>query len=119
MPLPLSDLASIAAIVSAMCDVIATGRDAFQSFYAERRTAPDAMARATVLLQAFSTYSDEEVEAIRNRLFGCRERFIAEGSGAQRSRCLCSILQDVKDGNGGTIPFGDWSNIYDKLGCGR
>jgi hypothetical protein len=119
MPLPLSDLASIAAIVSAMCDVISTGRDTFQTFYNKRISAPDARSRGRVLRRAFSTYTDEEVGAIRDRLLGCRRRFIAEGSGPQRRTCLCSVLQDVREGNGGTIPFDDWSNVYDTLGCGR
>lgn len=117
MPLPLGDWASIAAIVSAMCDVISTGRDTFQAFFDRRISAPDINSRAAALQAAMSTYSDEEVEAIRNRILGCRQRFVAEGSGQQRKTCLCSVLQDVKDGNGGTIPFGDWANVYDTLGC--
>src|SRR5262245_23313439 len=102
MPLGLTDWASIAAIVSAMCDVISTGRDTFQAFYESRRTSPDILQQAATLRQAMSTYSDEEVEAIRERLQGCRDRFVEEGSGQQRKRCLCSVLRDVKDGNGAT-----------------
>jgi hypothetical protein len=117
VPLPLGDWASIAAIVSAMCDVIATGRDTFETFLEQRRNSPDAMQRAAVLQSALSTYSDEEVEAIRDRLQSCRDRFIREGSGGQRKQCLCSVLQDVKDGNGGSIPFDDWNDTYDTLGC--
>jgi len=65
-----------------------------------------------------STYSDDAVEAIKKRLLSCRDRFVREGSGQQRKGCLCSVLQDVKDGNGGTIPFDDWAQTYETLGCG-
>jgi hypothetical protein len=118
MVLGLADWASIAAIVSAMCDVIATGRDTFDLFYQRRLASPEAPTRADALSKAFSTYSDEEVDAIRERIEGCRRRFIEEGSGEQRKRCLCSVLTDVKDGNGGSIPIGDWADTYDQLGCG-
>src|ERR1035438_5234354 len=118
MPFGLQGWANSAGIVSAMCDVIATGSDTFQAFYERRRTAPDIMQRAATLEQAMSTYGDEELEAISQRLQACRDRLIAEGSGAERKRCLCIVLGDVKDGNGGTIPFDDWKKTYETLGCG-
>jgi hypothetical protein len=117
MPLNLSDWASIAAIVSAMCDVISVGRETFEQAFNRRSNAPDANDRGAILAKAMSTYSDEEVEAIRDRLDGCRQRFISEGSGPNRATCLCSVLQDVKDGNGGSIPFDDWARTYETLGC--
>lgn len=117
MALPLGDWASIAAIVSAMCDVIATGRDTFEIFYRERLAAPSTAIQAEVLAKTFSTYSDDEIDAIRERIEGCRRRFVEEGSGERRKRCLCSVLTDVKDGNGGKIPVDDWSDIYGQLGC--
>ena len=117
--LPLSTYAEIAAIVSAMVDVYKTGRDAFQEFYATRAASPDIENQAEILRQAMSTYSDAEVKAIINRLESCRQRFIAEGSGPQRKTCLCSVLTDVKDGNGGEMPggFPDWEQMFDTLQC--
>jgi hypothetical protein len=117
MALPLADWASIAAIVSAMCDVIATGRTSFEVFYRERLASPETTAQAAILSEIFSTYSDEELDAIRERIEGCRRRFIEEGAGDRRARCLCSVLTDVRDGNGGVIPVNDWSDIYKRLGC--
>jgi hypothetical protein len=58
MPLGLNEWAAIAAIVSAMCDVITTGRDIFLEFYERHISAPDAMERATTLQQALSTYAE-------------------------------------------------------------
>lgn len=117
MALPLSDWASIAAIVSAMCDVVATGKDTFEVFYRKRLVAPSTAIQAQILSKTFSTYSDDEIDAIRERIDGCRRRFIDEGSGDRRKRCLCSVLTDVKDGNGGAIPVEEWSGIYGQLGC--
>lgn len=117
MPLGLNEWVAIAAIVSAMCDVINTGRDIFLEFYERRITAPDAMERAATLQQALSTYTDDEIKAINKRLQACRDRFVREGSGPHRRDCLCSVLQDVKDGNGGTIPLPDWEQSYRTLGC--
>jgi hypothetical protein len=110
--------AELAAIVSAMADVYRFGRDAFSVFLARRRAAPDYIDNGRVLQQIYSTYSDSEIEAIKERIERCRERFIAEGAGEARRRCLCSVLSDVKAGNGGTIPLPDWANIYSTLGCG-
>jgi hypothetical protein len=108
---------ALAAVVSAMCDVIRTGRDAFEDFFENRRAAPDAEQRGASMAAAMSTYSDDEVYAIDGRIQNCRDRFIREGSGEQRKTCLCSVLHDVKDGNGGSISIDDWSNMYEQLGC--
>lgn len=114
--MPLSDLASLAAIVSAMCDVLSTGRETFEFFYQERLAEPVNLQRANLLA---STFSEDELDAIRDRIGGCRRRFIHEGDGAQRKKCLCSVLTDVKDGNGGHIPDDEWERMYEQLGCGR
>ena len=64
----------------------------------------------------FSSYSETEIKAIIQRLEACRDRFIAEGSGPQRARCLCSVFEDIKAGNGGVIPqIDDWQRIYSQL----
>jgi len=67
---------------------------------------------------AFTTYSDAEVESLLHRLKGCRDRFIDQGGGKERAQCICSVLQEAEDGNGGTLPdIDDWDNIYKALQC--
>jgi hypothetical protein len=68
---------------------------------------------------AFSTYSDDEVEALLRRIEGCRQRFIDQGGGVDRARCIWSILEEASEGNGGELPLiDDWRNIYSQLYCG-
>lgn len=117
MPFTLVEWASLAAIVSAMSDVLTIGAQTFDFFFRRRLADPALPQKAEVLRDAYSTYSDREVEAIKKRIEACRDRFIKEGTGEGRKTCLCSVLQDVKDGNGGTIPVDEWQKAYDKLGC--
>jgi hypothetical protein len=117
--LTLEQFASLAAIISAMADVYTVGRDQFSAFLANRQRAADYTAKGEILRNALSTYSDDEIDAIKERIEGCRDRFIAEGSGERRRACLCSVLSDVKDGNGDKIPFPDWARIYEQLGCDK
>jgi len=112
------DYANVVATISAMCAVYQTGKDVFESYYSDYLKSPNITIEAERLRSALMTYSDEEVEAIEDRIQGCRERFIKEGSGERRATCLCSVLTDVKDGNGGTIPDIDsWEETYIHLGC--
>jgi hypothetical protein len=68
----------------------------------------------------FSTYTEEEVQSLGERLKGCRDRFIAQGGGAERAQCICSVLNEAATGNGGRLPeIDDWMNIYSQLGCRR
>ncbi len=79
---------------------------------------PYTIAEAERVSQVFSTYSEPEVQAILERLKACRDRFITEGSGTGRKKCLCSVFKDVIDGNGGKLPhIDDWENIYNQLNC--
>lgn len=109
--------AALAATISAMADVIQFGERTFDRYFRARRDSPENARKVEALQQAFGTYSDAEIEAIRRRVEACRERFIGEGSGEARKKCLCSVLRDVRDGNGGTIPDEEWSRYYDVLGC--
>ena len=87
--------------------------------YEKYRNDPATKAEAARASLAFSTFSDEEVDALANRMANCRTRFIKEGSGSQRVECMCSVLNDAKEGNGGTLPkVDDWQNIYAQLNCG-
>ena len=110
-------IATIAATVSAMIDVIRFGKDAYEEFYARRTKDPSLPSKVDALERAFSTYSAEEVEAIYGRIANCRKRFIEEGAGAARKNCLCSVLSDVREGNGGSIPDPEWEGMYNQLGC--
>jgi hypothetical protein len=113
----LEQFAALAAIVSAMVDVYKVGRGTFTSFLDSRKRAPDYISKGEILKKALSTFSDRELDAIKERIEGCRDRFIEEGSGARRKNCLCSVLNDVRDGNGGSIPVPEWDEMYDQLGC--
>lgn len=117
VPFTLNDWAALAAIVSAMADVLTIGGQTFDFFFRRRLKDPTLPQKALTLQNTYSTYSDREVEAIKKRIEGCRDRFIKEGAGEGRKTCLCSVLQDVKDGNGGSIPVDEWEKTYEKLGC--
>jgi len=68
----------------------------------------------------FSTYSEEEVKALADLLKGCRDRFIAQGGGAERARCICSVLNEAMVGNGGKLPqIDDWQKFYRELNCSK
>lgn len=116
MPEPIS-LATIAATISAMIDLVKFGKETYQDYLEKRKSDPLLESKVEALRKAFSTYSKDEIEAIHERLDNCRKRFIDEGDGKARSRCLCSVLTDVRDGNGGNIPVDEWENAYSTLNC--
>ena len=65
-----------------------------------------------------STFSDEEVGSLAERIQNCRNVFTMEGTGEARVRCLCSVLNQAKDGNGGELPdISNWREIYTALKC--
>ena len=103
--------------IKALFDAIKSGADlqsAFQRHRMERAT----IAEAQRVSRTFSTFSQQEVEAILKRLQSCRDRFISEGSGTARRKCLCSVFKDVVDANGGRLPLiDDWENIVRQLSC--
>lgn len=116
-PMMLPDWANLAAIISAMIDVIQFGRDAFEEFLESRQEDPDLGRKADGLATALSTYSEEETEAIIARIERCRRRFVEEGAGEARRICICSVLRDVRDGNGGILPEPEWERAYKQLRC--
>ncbi|MBS9477750.1 hypothetical protein [Ancylobacter radicis] len=113
----LENASQIAAIVSAMADVYSIGRATFSQYLIQRENAKDYVSRGEALQKALSSYDDDEIEAIEKRIRSCKDRFIREGSGQSRKTCLCSVLTDVKDGNGGNFPFPEWGNLHEQLGC--
>ena len=113
----LENASQIAAIVSAMADVYSLGKATFSQFLIQREKAKDYVARGEALQKALSSYDNDEIEAINRRIRSCKDRFIREGSGQSRKTCLCSVLTDVKDGNGGEFPFPEWRIWYKQIGC--
>lgn len=105
--------------VKALFEAITLGADVREQVR-KHRTEKDTIAEAQRVSASFSTYSEEEVQAILERLKACQERFIKEGSGPARQRCLCQVFKDVIDGNGGRLPrIDDWENIHRQLNCPR
>ena len=110
-------LATAAAVISAMVDVIQLGKETFLEYFSRREHDPTLPAKEQALVKAFSTYSPGEIQAILDRIESCRQRFIDEGAGPARRNCLCSVLRDVRDGNGGTIPDPEWERNFSQLNC--
>jgi hypothetical protein len=103
----------------ALYDLVKSGADYTKSLIAHRRE-PDTIAEAQRVSRTFSTYSDREVQEIVRKIEGCRDRFISQGSGKDRARCLCSIFEEIMAGNGGTLPLIDaWHDMFNQLNCGR
>jgi len=88
--------------------------------YEKYRSDKETLREAERVSVQFSTYSDAEAESLLRRLKGCRDRFVSQGGGVERARCICSVLHEAMEGNGGTLPFiDDWQNIYHQLRCSR
>jgi hypothetical protein len=86
----------------------------------EEGVEPDSETSVTHILAAriaLGTYSDDEVREIRRRLEDCKKQFMMTFQGKNRAVCLCFVLEQVKDGNGGTLPDPDWQRDYSQLGC--
>jgi hypothetical protein len=105
--------------VKALFEAITLGADVREQ-YQRHRNERDTIAEAERVSQAFSTFSEDEVQAILDRLKACQDRFIKEGSGPARKRCLCNVFKDVIEGNGGRLPrIDDWENMHKQLNCPR
>ena len=103
----------------ALFEAIVLGADLRKS-YEQHRQEKDTIAEADRVSHVFSTYSEDEVRAILKRLEDCRDRFIKEGSGPARQRCLCNVFKDVIAGNGGRLPqIDDWERFYRELNCSK
>ncbi len=97
---------------------LASGVPDYVSSFAKHKEDSATIAESERVSASYSTFSDAEVREILNRIEGCRERFIAQGSGRDRTRCLCSIFKEIIEGNGGQIPKIDaWERMYKELRC--
>ena len=110
MPLDDSVWLDLSAIVSAMCDIINSGHETFGIFYQRRIAARDAGTRSSVLKKARSGFSDDEVKRTRDLL--------SNGDIRQNQKLLCRVLQEFIEINRGIDRFSDWTQAYQKLGCG-
>lgn len=116
MASPLLWLEALAGL-KALYDLIQGGVD-YATSLARHRAESDTITEAGRASRTYSTYSDEEVEQLIKKIDGCRKRFVAQGSGADRARCLCSIFKEISDGNGGALPsIDDWQRMYSQLNC--
>ncbi len=106
----------VVAGIGAIYDIIRLGAEHGPAL-ARRLSSADTRRDADQLAVKFSTYSDEELNELLRRIEQCRRRFMAEGSGSDRARCLCHVLRDIRDGNGGTMPLQDWDDMYHRLRC--
>jgi hypothetical protein len=114
MASPLLWLEALAGL-KALYDLAESGVD-YGTSLIRHRTEADTIAEAGRVSRAYSTYWDEEVEELIKKIEGCRKRFIAQGSGADRARCFCSIFKEIQDGNGGRLPhIDDWQRMYNQL----
>lgn len=107
----------ILSLTKALFDAIKSGADVIES-YRKHKQERDTIQESRRVSAVFSTYSEAELKAILSRLEQCRDRFIKQGGGQDRARCVCSVLNEVKKGNGGQLPLiDDWANIYHQLNC--
>jgi hypothetical protein len=105
--------------VKALFEAVTLGADIREQFRKHRKER-DTIAEAKRVSHVFSTFSEQEVQAILDRLKACQDRFIKEGDGSARKRCFCHVFKDVIDGNGGALPrIDDWENIFQQLNCQR
>jgi hypothetical protein len=108
----------ILSLTKALFDAIKSGLDIAES-YQRHKQEEDTIREAQRVSEMFTTYSEAELKDILRRLEDCRDRFIQQGSGQDRARCICSVLNEVMIGNGGQLPLiDDWGNIYRQLNCG-
>jgi hypothetical protein len=103
--------------LKALYDLVSGVPDYYASFRRHREE-KDTIEAAHLASERYSTFSDEELRMLIGKIEGCRDRFILQGSGKDRARCLCSILVEIKDGNGGELPDVDaWRAMYAQLRC--
>jgi len=101
----------IAAQVATIFSAIATAAK-YSLTYAEALKRQDPEKIRAQAARLVNTYSDRELESLKDRIQACRDRFADEGDGKQRTRCMCSVYRDVLDGNGQNFPLPEWEEDY-------
>jgi hypothetical protein len=107
----------VLAWTKALFDFVTSSANLYDA-YERHKGESDTQKEALRVSEVFSSFSDEEVNAMEERLKGCRDRFIEQGGGADRARCICSVLNEVSKGNGGVLPdIDDWKHFFATLKC--
>jgi hypothetical protein len=83
------------------------------------RNDPDTIRESQRVSVRFSTYSDVVIESFTEKLKGCDERMALQGGGKDRRKCVCSLLNELEEGNNGVPEIDDWENMYKKLDCAK
>ena len=90
----------------------------FYDTYKKYKSDSDTQQEAKRISITYSTFTQQEIEALLERVEGCRDRFVEQGGGKERAQCICSVLNQAKIGNGGKLPeIDDWQHMYDTLKC--
>ena len=118
------DITGIATVISAACSVASL----FRKRHAQERRSLDradiktppglsiseaAFAELTVAL--YNTYDAAELQVINNRLADCRQQFMQNLNGQIRQQCICRVLREVADGNGGALPTNELDDTFRQL----
>lgn len=107
----------VLAWTKALFDMITASENVYDA-YERHKNERDTQQEARRVSTAFSTYSEQEINAMLDRLKGCRDRFIDQGGGRERAKCFCSVFKEIIEGNGGKLPLiDDWERMYATLGC--
>jgi hypothetical protein len=106
--------AHIAAVVTATINFIRFGRETYEQLL---KTASNDPLTSEIARALMGSYSPEEVEAIERRLKGCRDRAIKQGGGEDRHSCICSVLDEVRLGNGGWNGIESWRRQFEAMNC--
>ena len=106
----------ILAGIRALYDLVKFGSD-YQTGFLKYRSEIEVYREAERVSQMFYT-SSGEIWTLMRDLEACGAR-ITQGKAEDPARCLCSIFNNIKAGNSGTLPpIAHWKTIYDELGCG-
>ena len=113
---PLAWLEALAGF-KALFDLLSGAPDYYASLKRHREE-NETIKAAHLASERYSTFSDRELKELIEKIEACRDRFILQGSGKDRARCLCSIFNEIMDANGGELPNVDaWRQMYAQLRC--
>ena len=113
----LEQMTNLIALSKTLMDALKGGVDFVETIKAYRADASTIKEAETARI-TLSTYSDDEIMSIDERLNNCRKQFEEQGFGEGRVKCICSALKHAKDGNGGELPKVEiWLSMYEQLKC--
>lgn len=112
---PVSTWVDILAAIKALYDLVKFGSDYTTSFLNYQQD-PETCAEGRRVGQMVYNSSSDEIAAFMQDIETCRDRII-QGRPEDPARCLCSIFNNIKDGNQGVLLVGEWTLMYRELGC--